>query len=71
MMPKIGMEPLRRRALTEGKIYFPIFEHYLEMHGLPKQLKYLPMIESSMVPYAVSYAGAAGLWQCGLFSAGS
>ncbi len=51
------------RMLGEGKIYFPIFEHYLEMHGLPKQLKYLPMIESSMKPYAVSYAGAAGLWQ--------
>ncbi len=51
------------RMLGEGKILFPIFEHYLEMHGLPKQLKYLPMIESSMVSYAVSYAGAAGLWQ--------
>ncbi len=51
------------RMLGEGKILFPIFEHYLELHGMPKQLKYLPMIESSMVPYAVSYAGAAGLWQ--------
>ena len=51
------------RMLGEGKILFPIFEHYLEMYGMPKQLKYLPMIESSMVPYAVSYAGAAGLWQ--------
>ena len=51
------------RMLGAGKIYFPVFEHYLEMHGMPKQLKYLPMIESSMIPYAVSYAGAAGLWQ--------
>lgn len=51
------------RMLGAGKTYFPIFEHYLEMHNMPKQLKYLPMIESSMVPYAVSYAGAAGLWQ--------
>ncbi len=51
------------RMLGEGKIYFPIFEHYLELHGMPKSLKYLPMVESSMVPYAVSYAGAAGLWQ--------
>lgn len=51
------------RMLGQGKILFPIFEHYLEMHGMPKQLKFLPMVESSMVPYAVSYAGAAGLWQ--------
>ncbi|HHM21288.1 MAG TPA: hypothetical protein ENJ20_04615 [Bacteroidetes bacterium] len=51
------------RMLTEGKLYFPIFEHYLELYGMPRQLKYLPMIESSMVPYSVSYAGAAGLWQ--------
>ena len=51
------------RMLGDAKLYFPIFEHYLEMHGMPKQLKFLPMIESSMVPYAVSYAGAAGLWQ--------
>ncbi|MEZ4957250.1 MAG: lytic transglycosylase domain-containing protein [Saprospiraceae bacterium] len=51
------------RMLGEGKIYFPIFEHYLELHGLPKSLKYLPMIESSLVPYSVSYVGAAGLWQ--------
>ena len=51
------------RMLGDAKLYFPIFEHYLEMYGMPKQLKFLPMIESSMVPYAVSYAGAAGLWQ--------
>lgn len=47
------------RAVT----VFPIFEHYLEMHGLPMELKYLPMIESSLVPYATSVSGAAGLWQ--------
>lgn len=51
------------KMLGRGAMYFPIFEHYLEMKGLPKELKYLPMVESSMAPYAVSYAGAAGLWQ--------
>ena len=52
-----------KRMLGNGQLYFPIFEHYLEIHDLPKELKYLPMVESSMIPYAVSYAGAAGLWQ--------
>ena len=51
------------KMLGKGTLYFPIFEHYLDLYGLPKQLKYLPMVESGMVPYAVSYSGAAGLWQ--------
>ncbi|MBI1227980.1 MAG: transglycosylase SLT domain-containing protein [Bacteroidetes bacterium] len=49
--------------LGRGIIYLPTIEHYLDMNGLPKQLKYLPMIESEMLPYAVSTRGAAGLWQ--------
>ena len=51
------------RLLGRSAMYFPIFTHYLEMHGLPKELKYLPMIESSLIPYAISTSGAAGLWQ--------
>ncbi len=49
--------------LGRGMIYLPTIEHYLEMNGLPKQLKYLPMVESAMMPHAVSTRGAAGLWQ--------
>ncbi len=49
--------------LGRGMVYMPILEHYLDRNGLPKQLKYLPMIESEMLPYAVSTQGAAGLWQ--------
>jgi membrane-bound lytic murein transglycosylase D len=51
------------RMLGRSAMYFPIFEHYLEMHGLPEELKYLPMIESSLIPYATSVSGASGLWQ--------
>lgn len=43
--------------------YNPIFEQALEEQGLPLELKYLPMIESSLDPNAVSKHGAAGLWQ--------
>ncbi len=44
-------------------MYFPIFERYLEEAGLPESLKYLPIIESTLNPKAVSRAGAVGLWQ--------
>lgn len=43
--------------------YMPIFEQALEEQGLPLELKYLPLIESSLDPNAVSKHGAAGLWQ--------
>lgn len=49
--------------LGRSLVYFPIFEHYLSIYGLPQQLKYLPMVESNLRPHAVSQAGAAGLWQ--------
>lgn len=43
--------------------YMPIFEDALERHGLPRELKYLPVIESALDPTAKSRAGAGGLWQ--------
>ena len=44
-------------------VYFPIFEHYLQKYKLPKELKYLPMIESGLRPTVKSGVGAAGMWQ--------
>ncbi len=51
------------KLLTLSKYYFPIFEEYLDKNQLPLELKYLPIIESSLNPNARSYAGAVGLWQ--------
>ena len=51
------------KMLGRSMLVFPIFEHYLEMHGLPEELKFLPMVESSLISYATSVSGAAGLWQ--------
>ncbi len=51
------------KILGRSEVVFPIFEHYLATYGLPSQLKFLPIIESSLVPEAVSTKGAAGLWQ--------
>lgn len=42
---------------------FPLIEPILKEHGLPDDLKYLAVIESSLDPRAVSHAQAAGLWQ--------
>lgn len=51
------------RILGRSRMVFPIFEHYLQIHGMPDELKYLPMIESSLIPFATSVRGASGLWQ--------
>lgn len=51
----------RLKRLSE--YYFPIFEDALHRHGLPEELKYLPVIESGLFAQAHSPMGAAGLWQ--------
>lgn len=51
------------KSLGIGEFYFPIFEEVLSKYGLPDVLKYLPVIESNLNPFARSYAGAAGVWQ--------
>ena len=47
----------KRRQLVENMLglsiyYMPIFEEALERHGLPRELRYLPVIESALVPTA-------------------
>ncbi len=49
--------------LGRAEMYFPIFEQYLGEAGAPEQLKYLSIVESALLPSAISNAGAAGLWQ--------
>ena len=43
--------------------FFPIIEPILKQHGIPDDIKYLAVIESSMNPRALSPMKAAGLWQ--------
>ncbi|MEO6814209.1 MAG: transglycosylase SLT domain-containing protein, partial [Ginsengibacter sp.] len=43
--------------------YFNFIDGILEQYGLPKELKYLAVIESNLKPYALSSAGARGPWQ--------
>lgn len=42
---------------------FPVIEPILKREGVPDDIKYLAVIESSLDPRAVSSARAAGLWQ--------
>jgi membrane-bound lytic murein transglycosylase D len=46
-----------------GKPYFDLYDGIFSQWGLPKELKYLSVIESSLVPNVVSRAGAVGPWQ--------
>ncbi|HBU45013.1 MAG TPA: lytic transglycosylase, partial [Porphyromonadaceae bacterium] len=42
---------------------FPVIEPILKREGVPDDIKYLAVIESSLDPRAVSPARASGLWQ--------
>jgi hypothetical protein len=49
--------------LKRARRYFPVIEKKLKEMGLPDDLKYLAITESSLRPEAVSSSGAAGIWQ--------
>jgi len=46
-----------------GQPYFRMMETILASYGLPKELKYLAVIESNLENSALSWAGARGPWQ--------
>lgn len=52
-----------RVVLGRSQLYFEMFEEKLAMYGLPKELKFLAVIESGLRPQVKSKAGALGLWQ--------
>lgn len=51
------------QVLMRAGAYFPYIEKTLQDSGLPADLKYLTVAESSLKIDAYSHAGAAGLWQ--------
>src|ERR1700759_2670913 len=48
---------------STGQYYFALIESILSQYGLPKELKYLAVIESNLKSSAVSRVGAKGPWQ--------
>lgn len=49
--------------IDRGRIWFPMIETIFAEEGIPDELKYLALGESSLNPNARSYVGAAGMWQ--------
>lgn len=43
--------------------YFPVIERILELEKVPDDFKYLAVVESSLLPDAVSSSNAVGFWQ--------
>jgi len=63
---KFYTEKRRNRSsiiIGRSTLYFPIFEDVFEAVGVPDDLKYLAIVESTLRPNARSKAGAYGLWQ--------
>ncbi len=46
-----------------GKPYFDLYDNILALYGVPKEMKYLSVIESHLSSRLVSWAGAVGPWQ--------
>ncbi|WP_293888826.1 MULTISPECIES: LysM peptidoglycan-binding domain-containing protein [unclassified Sphingobacterium] len=55
--------PYMCRMMGLGQYYFPLFDKILDEVGVPRELKYLSVVESSLNPRDISSAGATGLWQ--------
>jgi membrane-bound lytic murein transglycosylase D len=45
-----------------AKPYFDLMDQILTQHGVPKEMKYLAVIESGLKYNAISWAGACGPW---------
>ncbi|AER40360.1 putative membrane-bound lytic murein transglycosylase [Blattabacterium sp. (Mastotermes darwiniensis) str. MADAR] len=59
----LRMDKYIGKILSLSNFYFPMFEEKLETHGIPKELKYIAIIESNLNPTITSKAGAQGIWQ--------
>ncbi len=46
-----------------GQPYFTLIDNVLSQYGLPRELKYLAVIESNLSTRATSWVGAGGPWQ--------
>jgi membrane-bound lytic murein transglycosylase D len=48
---------------TWGRPYFDLYDNILTQYGIPREMKYLSVIESHLRSGLVSWAGAVGPWQ--------
>ncbi len=52
-----------KKTFKQARHYLPYIASRVKARGLPTEIALLPFVESSFDPYALSPAGAAGLWQ--------
>ncbi|TJY66499.1 LysM peptidoglycan-binding domain-containing protein [Sphingobacterium alkalisoli] len=55
--------PYMNKLLGLSNHFFPIYEQVFDEMGLPEEVKYLSVVESSLDPHLVSRSGAVGPWQ--------
>lgn len=55
--------PYTRVSLERMGRHGPMVDAALAKRGMPRSLRYLPIVESHYNPRAVSWVGAAGMWQ--------
>ncbi len=60
---QLGQKDRFLEGVVRSGRYLTHFRQTFARHGLPHELAYLPHVESSFNPKAMSKAGAAGLWQ--------
>ena len=56
-------KPYMEKLLGLSQYYFPIYDEIFEQQNIPKEIKFISVIESSLDPQTVSRSGAVGLWQ--------
>lgn len=52
-----------QKMKESSQMYFNLIDNIFSKYGLPKELKYLAVIESDLKPEALSWVGARGPWQ--------
>ncbi|WDP88606.1 MAG: transglycosylase SLT domain-containing protein [Desulfobacter sp.] len=63
MMLSVWNRPQVVLWLKRAHRYFPHIERILKKEKLPDDLKYLPIVESALLPHSRSGKGAVGYWQ--------
>ena len=56
-------KPYMEKLLGLSEYYFPIYNQIFAEQGIPEEVRYLSVIESSLNPHTVSTSGAVGPWQ--------
>ncbi len=55
--------PYMCKLMGLSRYYFSIYEGVFQEAGIPEEVKYLSLVESSLDPHLVSRSGAVGPWQ--------